>query len=89
MKLKRTFILIVFIISTKPFLSTFAEDYTRWELPEGAMLRLGKGKINNIYGRSPYQFSPDSNQLIVFTSIGIWVYDVQTDKELGLVTKQH
>lgn len=72
---------------------TFAEDYTRWELPEGAKMRLGKGGIENREGHltdigraRSYQFSPDSSQLAVFTSIGVWIYDVQTGKEVKLLT---
>ena len=70
------------------FLSqTFANDYARWELPEGAKYRLGKGKITNYRGRTNYQFSPDSSHFVVFSSIGIWRYDVQTGEELSLATK--
>jgi len=75
------------------FPHAFAEDYIRWELPEGAKMRLGKGQIENREGHltdigraRSYQFSPDSNQLAVFTAIGIWIYDVQTGKEIKLLT---
>ena len=86
MRPTRVFILTM-LLTTALFLPPiFAEDYTRWELPEGAKLRLGKGKISNINGRNPYQFSPDSRQFVVFSSIGIWVYDAQTGKELRLLT---
>ena len=87
MKSTLTFISIVLFISTLFLPYGFAQDYTRWELPEGAKLRLGKGKLNNTVGRSTYQFSPDSNQLAVFTSIGVWIYDVQTGKEIRLLTE--
>ncbi len=53
-------------------------DYTQWELPEKAKARLGKGWINAI------QFSPDGTQLAVGSSIGVWVYDVSTGKEISL-----
>ena len=85
-------------ISTLLFISifflpdTFAEDYIRWELPEGAKMRLGKGTIENREGHltdigkaRSYQFSPDSRQLAVFTSIGVWIYDVQTGEEIRLL----
>ncbi|MCG9128062.1 hypothetical protein JT359_10725 [Candidatus Poribacteria bacterium] len=79
---------ITILLLTLTFLSfSYADDYTRWELPEGAKLRLGKGKILNVEGRNPFKFFSDSSKLFVFTSIGIWVYDVQTGKELRLVTK--
>ena len=54
--------------------NTLAIDYTQWNLPEGAKARLGKGAINDI------QFSPDGTRLAVGSSIGIWIYDVQTGK---------
>ncbi len=86
-------IMILLLINIMSLSSAFAEDYTRWELPEGAKLRLGKGKLANFEGHlttigkgSSYHFTPDSTKLVVFTSIGIWVYDVQTGKEVRLST---
>jgi WD40 repeat protein len=93
MRPTRVFIFTILFISALFLLQTFADDYTRWELPEGAKFRLGKGKMSNHEGhlttigkRSSYQFSPDSTQLAVMTSNGIWVYDVITGKELNLLT---
>ena len=54
------------------------ENYAKWELPKEAKARLGKGGINVI------QFSPDGAQLAVGSNIGIWLYDVETGKELSL-----
>ena len=54
------------------------EDYAKWELPKAAKARLGKGGINVI------QFSPDGSQLAVGSHIGIWLYDVETGKEISL-----
>ena len=53
---------------------------TKWHLPEGAKLRLGKGKINDV------QYSPDGNQRAVASSIGIWVYSTHTGEELTFLT---
>jgi len=65
------------------YLSTsFAQDYTQWALPEGAKARLGKGDMNDI------AYSPDGTQLAVASSIGVWIYDAQTGKELDLLTGQ-
>lgn len=55
------------------------QDYTRWNLPEGAKVRLVPGAINDI------QFSPDGTQLAVASSIGIWIYDAHTGEELNLL----
>ena len=54
------------------------EDYAKWELPKEAKARLGKGGINVI------QFSPDGTQLAVGSNIGVWLYDMETGKELSL-----
>ena len=54
------------------------EDYTKWELPKAAKARFGKGGINVL------QFSPDGRQLAVGSSIGVWLYDVETGKELSM-----
>ena len=68
---------ILFILFT---LNTFAQDYTRLALPEGAKARLGKGSINEI------QYSPDGTRLAVASSIGIWLYDTTTYQEVALLT---
>ena len=89
------FISALLFISVVFLPDTFAEDYTRWELPEGAKMRLGKGEIANFEGHltdigraRSYQFSPDGTQLAVMSLIGIWVYDVQTGKESTLAVER-
>ena len=61
-------------------LNGFAQDYIQWQLPEGAMGRLGKGKINNI------TFSRDGTRFAVAATIGIWIYNAHTGEELALLT---
>ena len=56
------------------------ENYPQWNLPEKAKARLGKGRISAI------QFSPDGTQLVVCSRIGVWVYDVETGKEISLLS---
>ena len=90
--MKPVSVLILTILFTTILLSsTLADDYTRWELPEGAKFRLGKGKIANKEGYlttvgkgNSYQFSADDNKLAVITSIGVWLYDAMTGKEISL-----
>ena len=53
-------------------------EYIRWQLPEGVKVRLGKGSINDI------KFSPDGTRFAVATTIGVWMYDAQTGKEISL-----
>ncbi len=69
---------MLLIVTTFCLPYTFAQDYARWGLPEGAIARLGKGYINDM------EYSPDGTQLAVATSIGIWIYDAKTYKELAL-----
>ena len=59
----------------------FAQDYTQWELPDGAIARLGKGGINDM------QYSPDGTILAVATTLGIWIYDTETYKEQTLLPR--
>ncbi|MDE0682892.1 MAG: hypothetical protein OXI63_08265 [Candidatus Poribacteria bacterium] len=54
------------------------ENYTKWQLPKAAKARFGKGGINAI------QFSPDGTQIAVGSNIGLWLYDVQTAKEISM-----
>ena len=75
---------LIFIISTVLFVSTlflpttFAQDHTQLNLPEGAKARLGKGYIRDA------QYSPDGTLLAVVSSIGIWIYEAQTGEKLNL-----
>lgn len=59
-------------------LNIFAQDYTQWDLPAGVKTRFGKGTINGI------AYSPDGKRFAVAGSVGIWIYDAQTGKELNL-----
>ena len=53
--MKTTVTLLILFTLLLP--STFAQDYMRWELPEGATTRLGKGSIREI------QYAPDGRTL--------------------------
>ena len=48
-------------------------DITTWALPEGAVARLGQGKVVTI------TFSPDEYYLAVGTAVGLWLYEVGND----------
>ena len=54
------------------------KDYAKWELPKEAKARLGKGGISAI------QFSPDGEKLAIGSNIGVWLYNVETGKEISL-----
>ena len=79
---KIRFVTLCLVLVSALFLqSSFAQDYTRWALPEGAKARLGKGGISgNIV------YSPDGTLLAVACSIGVWIYDAHTGAEVNLLT---
>lgn len=47
-------------------------DVTTWALPEGAIARLGQGRISGL------TFSMDESTLVIWSSLGVWLYDVST-----------
>ncbi|MCY3742490.1 MAG: WD40 repeat domain-containing protein [Candidatus Poribacteria bacterium] len=71
--------LIPLLLSTLFPPNTFAQDYTQLNLPEGAKARLGKGVITDI------QLSVNGKYLAVASSIGVWLYDVNTGSETALI----
>ena len=73
------FLTLLFII-TIYFPNANAEDYTQIGLPEGAIARLGKGFINDV------QLSHDGTKLAIASSIGVWLYDVNTRRETALIS---
>ena len=71
-------IFLTFTIISMLFLpNTFAQE---WELPKGAIARLGKGGVGDI------KYSPDGRLLAVASRIGIWLYDVATLQEAAFLT---
>jgi WD40 repeat protein len=54
------------------------KDTTTWALPEGAIARLGRGKVG------PLESSPDGKYLLVGTWIGLWWYELATMKPVDL-----
>lgn len=72
---------LLLIVSMLYLPETFAQEYTEWELPEYAIARLGKGRINDM------QYSPDGTILAVATTVGIWIYDTETYQERSLLAK--
>ena len=80
MKITRFAILILMFMPVVFVPVSFAQDYTQWNLPEGAIARLGKGGINEI------AYSPNGSRLAVATRIGIWLYDTHTSTEVALFT---
>ncbi len=55
-----------------------SQDVTSWKLPDGAKARLGKGYPFDI------TYSKDGSLFAVGSTIGVWLYDAHTGKELNL-----
>ena len=53
-------------------------DVTTWALPEGAIARLGRGRIDAV------ELSPDGKYLAIGTWIGLWWYELPTMKPVAL-----
>ena len=67
-------------IATMFFPNDPTQNNTEWYVSEEPRARLGKGIIGQI------KYSPDGTQLAVGSSIGIWLYNAHTGKELNLLT---
>ncbi len=53
-------------------------DVTTWELPNGAIARLGQGLVFDM------AFSPDNASLAVATRVGVWMYELNTMQPVTL-----
>ena len=74
---------ILFLVSTFYLPNTFAQNPTRWSLPEGAIARFGKGPATKTI-----TFSPDGTQFAIGWKTGIWIYDAETYQEVALFTME-
>ena len=74
------FSLIFLLVGVLFAQESLAQDYTRLNLPDGALARLGKGPIGEL------AHSSDGTRLAVASSIGIWIYNADTGEELALLT---
>ena len=68
------------ILSAVIAVSGVAQEYATWGLPEGARMRIGRGTMYDL------AYSPDGTRLAVASSVGIWLYDTETLKEVDLLT---
>ena len=84
--LRFTFILLSSLtLSTLTTISIAqTQDYSQVNLPDGAIVRLGKGGVS--YEDRGIAFSPDGSRLALATSMGVWLYDAETFDELALLT---
>ena len=84
MKKRSLFSMALLLASVLFVQESRGQDYTRWHLPDGALARLGKGRIGS--GDRAVAYSPDGRRIAVASSIGIWLYDAATGAEVALLT---
>jgi len=68
------------LISLISLSNSIAQEDPQLNLPEGVIARIGKGGIKTI------RFFPDGTKLAVGSTIGIWIYDIQTGEAIDLLT---
>ena len=78
MKTTISTILITLMIAA----NIYAQVSPQWHLPDGAKVRIGRGRVNVV------RYSPDGTMIAAATTIGVWIYDVQTGKELQLLATE-
>lgn len=72
--------ILILLLSILCLPNSFAQNPSQFGLPEGATTRFGKGIAYQI------QYAPDGKYLAVASSIGIWLYDTKTYREIALLT---
>ena len=80
MKILNLLLIILPLISGLCLSNAFAQANALWGLPSGATNRIGKGRVNEI------KYFPDGTKLAVASTIGIWIYNVQTGEPIDLLT---
>lgn len=63
-----------------PMENNINQDSTQWKLPQDAKARLGKGYVFDM------EYSPDGTLFAAAGTIGIWIYDAHSGKEIDLLT---
>ena len=80
-------VVLVILTIARPSLfqpDIFVQDTPELSLPEGAKARFGKPDIHGTGGRDIHEmaYAPDGNHLAVASSIGVFIYNLQTSEEL-------
>ena len=70
----------LFFVAVLLLQSSFAQDSTRWGLPERAKMRIGKARIAEI------AYSPDGSRIAAATHKDIWMYDAHSGAALKLLS---
>ncbi len=77
-KYYKFFVVFLLIVFT-PLHTVNSQEATRYNLPDGAIERFGKGWVRDI------EFSPNGEKFAVATTIGILIYDSRTGQEKILI----
>ena len=88
MKKSRLFNLTLLLVGVLCVQTSRAQDDNPFNLPAGALARIGKGAIDFVHGLG-YQtlaYSSDGTRLAVASKIGIWLYDAHAGTEVALLT---
>ena len=88
MKKPRLFNLTLLLVCVLCVQTSRAQNDNPFNLPAGALARIGKGAIDFVYGLG-YQtlaYSSDGTRLAVASKIGIWLYDAHAGTEVALLT---
>ena len=83
MKMIRLFAFVVFFAGVLGVPDSRAQNDNPFHLPEGALARLGKGRLGG--GDRTVVHSPDGTRLAVATDVGIWLYEARTGTEVALL----
>ena len=79
-----SFVLIIVFLQ-RLFAQDFSdsENFPTWQLPRGATVRMGKGRISDT--DRAVAFSPDGKLLAVASGIGVWLYSVEDPERFTLL----
>ena len=72
----------ILVVSTLLPYNSHSQNISQLSLPDGAIARLGNGRIT---GSAVY--SPNGERLAVSSSIGVWLYDARTGNEIDLLMR--
>ena len=84
MKKPRLFNLALLLVCVLCVQTSRAQDDNPFNLPAGALARLGKGGFGS--GDRTVAYSSDGTRLAVASNLGIWLYDAHAGTEVALLT---
>ena len=80
MKIIRILISIFALIPMVCCIRVYAQGLEQMSLPDSAKARIGNGRAIKVV------YFPNGNRIAITCSIGIWIYDLQTEETIDLLT---